>query len=114
MPDLPIAPLPGDANLQRGNVFIESVDLLTMESFPLQFSLSIMGALPTPCHQFRAEIAPPDAENKIAVEIYSLVDPNMMCTQVLKEFNQNIMLGSFPGGHYEVWINGEKVAEFDA
>lgn len=114
MPEQPFAPLPGDANLQRGNVFIENAELLSMESYPVQFLLSITGALPTPCHQLRVVVSPPDAENKIAVETYSVVDPNMMCTQVLKEFSQGINLGSFPAGQYEVWLNGEKIAEFIA
>jgi len=25
----------------------------------------------------------------------------------------NFPLGSFPPGHYTLWVNGEKVAEFD-
>jgi hypothetical protein len=25
----------------------------------------------------------------------------------------NISLGSFPAGHYTVWVNGQQVGEFD-
>ena len=55
----------------------------------------------------------PDSENKINVEVYSVVDQDQVCTQVLKPFQENIDLGTFPGGHYTVWVNGDMVGEFD-
>jgi hypothetical protein len=39
-------PVPSDSNLVRGNVILESTDLLTLESFPLQFILVLKGGLP--------------------------------------------------------------------
>jgi hypothetical protein len=83
--------------LMRGNVYIDSTDLLMMESYPLQFMLQITGNLPTPCHQLRVEVSPPDAQNK-----------------VLEPFDTNISLGSFPAGKYTLWVNGEMIAEFQA
>jgi hypothetical protein len=111
---MPYAPQPEDTNLSRGNVFIEEKGLIIRESYPPQIALSISGNLPTPCHQLRAVASQPDAENKIYVEVYTVVDPNMMCTQVLKPFSENIELGTFPGGHYSVWVNGELAGEFDS
>ena len=108
------APRPGDDQLTRGEAFIDSADLLTMESFPLQFALVLKGNLPTPCHQIRVIYNEPDAENKIKLEVYSVTDPNAACAQMLQPFEQNISLGSFPSGHYTVWVNGQQVAEFDA
>ena len=107
-------PRPGDDALVRGAVFVDSVDLLTMESYPLQFMLVIAGNLPTPCDQLRVAVNPPDSENKILVDVYSLTAPDAICIEVLQPFSQNIPLGSFPSGHYTIWINGEKAAEFDA
>lgn len=109
----PLAPKPGDAKLTRGKVFIQESGLVIRESFPPQISLMFSGDLPTPCHELRAMINPPNEENKIIVEAYSVVDPNMVCTQVLKPFQGSIDLGTFPGGHYTVWINGEMAGEFD-
>ena len=111
---MPYAPRPGDAKLTRGNVFIEENGLVIRESYPPQIALGISGNLPTPCHEIRAEISAPDVENKINVDVYSVVDPNMICTQVLKPFMENIELGTFPTGHYSVWLNGEMVGEFDS
>jgi hypothetical protein len=38
----------------------------------------------------------------------------MACIQVLEPFQEQIDLGTFPSGHYSVWLNGEWVGEFDA
>lgn len=113
-PPAPYLPQAQDATLQRGPVFLDSADLLVMESFPPQFLLSLAGSLPTPCHMLRVNVVQPDAENAIAVEVYSVVDPNVTCIQVLQSFSQGINLGSFPAGRYRVQINAEKTLEFDA
>ena len=110
----PFAPKPGDEQLARGDVFIHEMSLVIRESYPPQISLSLKGDLPTPCHQLRAEIAPPDAESKIEVQAYSVVDAKTVCTQVLEPFEEFIDLGTFPPGHYAVWVNGELAGEFDS
>lgn len=108
------APRPGDDQLQRGEVYLDSVDLLTMESYPLQFALVLKGNLPTPCHEIRVVVSDPDAENRINLDVYSVANPDTICVQMLQSFEQSISLGSFPSGHYTVWVNGEQVTEFDA
>jgi hypothetical protein len=110
----PFAPKPSDEKLMRGTVFLNEVSLVIRESYPLQVSLAISGDLPTPCHELRAEIAEPNSENKILVDAYSVVDPNRVCTQVLKPIQEHIDLGTFPPGHYSVWVNKELAGEFDA
>src|SRR5688500_7491350 len=64
-------PQPGNSQLTRGTVFLDSTDLLTMESYPLQFMIVLKGNLPTPCHALRVAVSEPDAQNKIAVDVYS-------------------------------------------
>jgi hypothetical protein len=108
-----LAPRPGDAALIRGNVYISEASLIIRESFPPQISLILKGELPTPCNQIRAEIHPPDAQNKINVDAYSVVDPNLVCTQVLEPFEESVDLGTYPTGHYTVWVNGQMAGEFD-
>ena len=109
----PFAPQPGDTSLTRGTVYLNKVDLLVRESFPPQLSLVMQGDLPTPCNQLRVEVRKPDPQNKITIDVYSVVDPNQMCTQVLEPFEEAIDLGTFPTGHYTVWVNGQKAGEFD-
>lgn len=112
-PTNPFAPQSGDKDLMRGNVYLDESSLVIRESFPPQISLSMSGNLPTPCNSLRAEVSPPDPENKIAVDLYSVTDPNKVCIQVLTPFDESIDLGTFPTGHYSVWVNGEMVGEFD-
>lgn len=110
----PFSPQPGDQDLTRGNVYLNEASLLIRESYPPQIALSISGDLPTPCNQLRVNVAPPDTENRIDVELYSVIDPDKACVQVLEPFEELIELGTFPTGHYSVWINGEMVGEFDS
>lgn len=108
------APRPVDATFQRGTVFLGESQLILRESFPVQVVLALGGELPTPCHQLRAIIEPPDAENKILVEAYTVVNPDLNCIQVLRPFQEMIELGTFPGGHYTVWVNETLIGEFDS
>jgi hypothetical protein len=110
----PLDPLPGEESMDRGEAFVDDIQLLVMESFPPQYLLQVRGSLPTPCHNLRADISEPDAQNRIDIVLFSLVDPDMTCIQVLESFQTGINLGSFPQGSYTVLLNGEQVAEFEA
>ena len=109
----PLAPKPGDESLTRSEVFLHEASLIIRESFPPQVSLTFRGDLPTPCHELRAILNPPDTENKIDVEAYSVVNPDVVCTQVLQSFEESMDLGTYPSGHYTVWVNGQIAGEFD-
>jgi hypothetical protein len=110
----PFSPQAEDEDLTRGNVYLGEASVVIRESFPPQISLSVSGDLPTPCNQLRAEIGAPDQDNKIEVELYSVINPEKACVQVLEPFEETIELGTFPAGHYTVWVNGEMIGEFDA
>ncbi len=106
------SPQPEDVSLTRDTVYIDSMDLLIMESYPPQISLHLVGSLPTPCHLLRVEAGLPDEDNIIRIGVYSVVDPNLMCAMVLQPFEQGVGLGSFPAGDYEVYVNDILVGEF--
>ena len=108
------SPKPDDESLTRGQAYVDSSDVLTLESFPLQFMLHIVGNVPTPCNALRVAVSAPDVENKIVVDVYSVSDPDRMCSQVLQPFDVNVPLGSFPEGKYSIWVNGKMVAEIQA
>jgi hypothetical protein len=109
----PFSPQSEDNTLTRGNAYLNEASVVIRESFPPQISLSIRGDLPTPCNQLRVDVGAPDQDNRITVDLYSVIDPDRMCVQVLKPFEESIDLGTFPSGHYTVWVNGELVGEFD-
>ena len=86
-----------------------------MESYPIQVMLSLSGDLPTPCHSFHADVSEPNQKNEIHVDVYSLVDPEIMCIQKIEPFVENVsipMTGA-ADGTYTVWVNGKLVGEFN-
>ncbi len=114
LPENPYQPLESDAALQRGEVFIDTTDLLVLESYPVQINLVLQGNLPTPCHQLRIVVNQPDEQNRILVNVYSVTDPEQVCIQVLEGFEVTYSLGSYPSGNYTVLVNGEEVGQFDS
>jgi len=95
------SPYPAGSDPVRSNIDLDSAELLTMESYPLQFTLVLKGSLPTPCDQLQ-------------VDVYSTPNPNEICIQVPEPFEVNHPLGSFPTGRYTLWLNGELIAEFQS
>nr|BAL44362.1 hypothetical conserved protein [uncultured bacterium]BAL56560.1 hypothetical protein HGMM_F40G09C07 [uncultured Chloroflexota bacterium] len=107
---MPYLPRESDASLMRGPAFLESVDILVLESYPPQYVLLIQGTLPTPCHELRVRVSAPDEEGNVHIEVYSVADPQRVCIQVLKSFSERIPVLS-GAGKYTFWVNGKKVGE---
>jgi hypothetical protein len=107
-------PAPGDELLQRVEVEIESAEIITLESFPPQYQLHVVGWKGNPCNMLRVTVAEPDAQNRIAVDVYTLLDPAATCLQVLEGLDINVPLGSLESGEYSVWLNGEQVGTIAA
>ena len=108
----PLEPLPNESEMIRGGAFVTKSEIILMESSPVQVELKVTGTLPTPCHQLRATVSEPDADNNIYVEIYSLTDPDTICIQMLEPFDTSIPLGSFETGGYTVYLNNAEVGKF--
>lgn len=109
-------PQPGDDQLTWDQAFVEleGSSLAIMESYPIQVSVILNGNLPDPCHQLRVVAAPAIAEKRINLEVYSVTDPGKVCITVLQPFSATVGLGSYPTGHYSVFVNGKLLGEFDA
>jgi inhibitor of cysteine peptidase len=97
----------------RGPVYVDSTELLMLESYPVKVRLQVSGALPTPCHALQWEVMDPDPDGRIEVVLFSLADPELACIQVLEPFETSIPLGAFESGSYTVYLNGEGVGEFE-
>lgn len=107
-------PAPEDTSLEKGTVFIDESGLMAVEGQPGAAVVVASGNLPTPCHNLRAQVTPPDASNVVAVEVYSVVDPNMMCTQVLKPFSGEVAhIGGLPSGSYSITLNGTELGKLE-
>jgi hypothetical protein len=109
----PWQPQASDQNLQRGEVFIEEMDVLPLKNIPTRYTLTLQGNLPTPCHQLRVEVNPPDGQNVIQVSAYSVVDPNAICTQVLSPFQAYVPIQDQPAGKYTVVVNGKEAGSIE-
>ncbi len=101
-----------ESNLTPGKAFVDKADLVSLESNPAQTYLVVSGSLPTPCHILKASLKGPDDQNRIQVQLYSLVQSDTICAQVLKPFKTSIPLGTLKSGKYTVFLNDKQVGEF--
>lgn len=97
----------------RAQIFLDSAEVTVIPGTG-ETILRVAGNLPTPCHKLQWDVSGPDAENQIFIDLYSLVNPRQACIQMLKPFSEDIPLGSFFGGTYRIWLNGEKAGEFSS
>jgi hypothetical protein len=111
LPFTAFQPQPGDETLIRSQVFLDLAELLTLESYPLQFRIHLKGNLPDPCHQLRVQIHPPDAQQRVLVEAYSVADANAICAQVLVPFEESLPLEGLPAGTFAVVLSGQYLGE---
>lgn len=112
-PENPYAPLPGDVKLQADKAYLESHELQTVSTFPPEYLLVLKGTLPTPCHALRVQISQSDETNTLTIDVYSVTDPNAVCTQVLQPFNAEVPIRNLIPVRYKVFLNGEQIAEID-
>jgi hypothetical protein len=90
-------------------VYVDTTEILYLESFPVQARLVVRGSLPTPCHQIRWEVEDPDLDGSIEVRMWSEPDPQDDCVSVLEPFEVSIPLGSFESADGAVSLNGEEI-----
>jgi hypothetical protein len=109
-------PRAGDETLTRDKVFLdlEGSQLQVEGSKPAQVHVTLKGDMSDPCHLLRVVVNGPNDQNRIDLEVYSLVEPNKACITVIESFQASIPLGSLKGGHYQVYVNNELLGEFDA
>jgi len=91
----------------EGPVFVDSTEILYLESFPVQVRLSVRGSLPSPCHQTEWSVDTDGAA--IDVTLWSVVALGQVCAQVLEPFEVSIPLGSFEAADLAVLLNGESI-----
>jgi len=111
--DNPYEPKPEDINMQIGGVVLTSVGLTEQtDSTPVRVKLNLLGSLPRACNELRMEVADPNEQYQIFVEVYSLVNPNVECENVFQQFEATVLLGVYSSGRYTVWVNNGLVGDF--
>jgi hypothetical protein len=111
----PYAPQSGDEAMMRGAAEIVSVSVEVTKTLPAPISVPLAYHLPTPCHQLRVNISQPDSQNRINLDVYGVALKDKPCALMALStpMEASISLGSFPSGHYTVWVNGQQAGEFD-
>ena len=94
-----------------GTAMIDSVDLLMLESFPLQMTAHITGNYPDGCTGL-GTVTPERVENIITITVETTRPADMMCTQALVPFAENISvdINGLLAGEYSVIVNGVEAA----
>ena len=112
----PYAPQPGDSNMIRGEVRINTTSLVLAQSQPPQEIVNFDYFQPTICHKLRVEVSQPDAQNNIKLNAYAMTEKDKACAMIAVStpLKASLNFGSYPKGHYIVWANNIKVGEFDS
>lgn len=87
--------------------YVDGVDVLIMESFPVQVRLIIHGNLPDACSQI-SEVKQAQIGNTFTIDLVVTRDPLAKCAQVLTPFEQSVALdvAGLPAGTYTVEVEG--------
>src|SRR3972149_1535872 len=120
LPDDPVDSLPSSTPvpttggaMRQGPIYVDDVELVMMESYPVQVRLILRGSLPNPCSSLAWEVEEPDSQGRIVVQAYSLQEADLACIQVLEPMEESVPLGAFTQGSFSVWLNGERGTEVE-
>ncbi len=103
---------PNDQAMAQNKFFIDSASLKPNSTHPDWTDLMVEGSLPTPCNLPRVVVSPPDSQNKIVVNAYSVIPKDQICNQMIQPFNGRIaILGGYPSGTYTVVVNDKTAGE---
>ncbi len=99
--------LPPSNEPVRGQAAINSIDILILESFPVQVNVEASGELNDSCTQIDEIITLRD-ENQFRVAVTTVRPPDQVCTQAIVPFTEVISLdvAGLPAGTYSVTVNG--------
>ncbi len=91
----------------RGQAQVNNIDVLILESFPVQVNVVARGDLPDSCTQID-EIISQQSGQMFRVAVTTLRQPAAGCAEALVPFEQSISLDvvGLPAGTYDVLVNG--------
>ncbi len=90
-----------------GLAMVESVDVLILESFPVQINVQVQGALPNGCTHIDDVITQADGSH-FDVAITTVQQPEDVCTEAVVPFEEMVPLdvNGLDAGTYTVTVNG--------
>jgi inhibitor of cysteine peptidase len=99
----------GGSEYVYGTATVETIDVLILESFPVQVKVVAQGHLPDSCTEIN-EAKTEKKENSFNIDISTRRPKDAICAQVLVPFNRTISLDAqgLKAGNYTVNVNGVK------
>lgn len=98
-PDMPVSsddpiskPAREDLEGFQQNVYVDSMQILILESFPVQVHVKVMGNLPDGCTSIVGSKADMVDESTFELSIFTERPEDMMCTMALVPFEETIRL----------------------
>ncbi|NJD54234.1 MAG: hypothetical protein FIB07_15380 [Candidatus Methanoperedens sp.] len=90
-----------------GNATVESIEIMVLESFPVQIKVNARGYLPDGCTRIDG-ITKEKKDNTFSVRIKTVRPVDTFCTQVIVPFQEAISLDVYglKAGKYTVDVNG--------
>jgi len=101
--------IPPDQAMTTGRAPVQSIEILIMESFPVQIAVLARGELPDACTEIDQVDQRLDLESDTFwIEITTVRPTDLVCIQVLAPFEERIPLDvlGLPAGTYTVDVNG--------
>lgn len=91
----------------HGEAVVETIDILILESFPIQVNVIARGYLPDGCTEID-EIHQERADEAFQITITTVRPADAMCTEAIVPFEESISLDVYglPAGSYSVDANG--------
>lgn len=104
VPARPVEPPSGEGTF-RSPTTITNVEVIVLESFPMQVRLHVTGEQPDGC-DFPVIVEQGRSGNTITVQVYREVPITVMCPMILLPYDDTIPLaGNFEPGDYVFIVN---------
>lgn len=105
-------PSPGDEELIEDKFYVDKVELRKSTTQADTTDVFVFGNLPTPCNVIRVKVNPPDNNQKIVINLYSVIKEDVICSQQLSPFEGVIAsLGGLSSGKYSIFVNDQAAGE---
>ncbi len=96
----------GEGNFMTVETVIESVEVIVLESFPMQLQLVVVGYQPDGC-DLPVQVEQVVRGDTVTLQIYRDVPTDVMCPMVLNPYEETIIIdGTFEGGTITIEVNG--------
>ncbi|HXF62124.1 MAG TPA: hypothetical protein VNK95_10930 [Caldilineaceae bacterium] len=97
----------GEGDFVVGEAMVDSIDVLTLESFPVQIHVHVVGNLPDGCTELQEPVVT-QTGNTFTVDLPTIRPTDAMCTQALVPYEITVPLDveGLAAGEYTVEVNG--------